>query len=255
MGLIFDTHAHYDDSAFDLDRDEILKNLPNKNVCYVVNAGADIESSKSAVNLSEKYNYIYAAVGVHPENISKVSKDYIGELENFILNNKKVVSIGEIGLDYHYTKDNKEEQKQLFEEQIKLALKHDLPVIVHDREAHGDTMEILKKYKPKGVVHCFSGSLEMANEVINLGMYIGIGGVVTFKNAKNAVYVVENIPISSVVLETDAPYMAPVPFRGKRCDSSLIKYTAEKISEIKNIEINELFDVTNQNAKKLFNIK
>ena len=255
MGLIFDTHAHYDDSAFDEDREEKLSALPNDNIYAVINAGADIESSKKSITLSEKYDYIYAAVGIHPENISSISKDYISGLEKLILNNKKVVGVGEIGLDYHYTKENKQQQKDLFESQVKLAIKHDLPVIVHDREAHGDTLEILKKYKPKGVVHCFSGSLEMAKEVIKMGMYIGVGGVVTFKNAKNVVYVVENISLENIVLETDAPYMSPVPFRGKRCDSSYIKYTAEKISEIKNIELNEVFEITKKNAKNLFGVK
>ena len=138
---------------------------------------------------------------------------------------------------------------------MNLAVKHNLPVIVHDREAHGDTMEVLKKYRPKGVVHCFSGSLEMAKEIIKMGMYIGVGGVITFKNAKNIAYVAENIPLENIVLETDAPYMSPVPLRGKRCDSSYIKYTAEKISELKNIELNEVFEITKQNAKNLFGVK
>ena len=255
MGLIFDTHAHYDDFAFDVDREEKLSLLPNDNIYAVINAGADIKSSKKSINLSEDYPYIYAAVGIHPENISNIPNDYIFQLEKLILSSKKIVGLGEIGLDYHYTKENKQQQKDLFESQVKLAIKHDLPVIVHDREAHGDTLEILKKYKPKGVVHCFSGSLEMAKEVIKMGMYIGVGGVVTFKNAKNAVYVVENISLENIVLETDAPYMSPVPFRGKRCDSSYIKYTAEKISEIKNIELNEVFEITKQNAKNLFGVK
>lgn len=255
MGLIFDTHAHYDDFAFDVDREEKLSLLPNDNIYAVINAGADIKSSKKSINLSENYPYIYAAVGIHPENISNIPNDYIFQLEKLILSSKKIVGLGEIGLDYHYTKENKQQQKDLFESQVKLAIKHDLPVIVHDREAHGDTLEILKKYKPKGVVHCFSGSLEMAKEVIKMGMYIGVGGVVTFKNAKNAVYVVENISLENIVLETDAPYMSPVPFRGKRCDSSYIKYTAEKISEIKNIELNEVFEITKQNAKNLFGVK
>ena len=256
MGLIFDTHAHYDDIAFDDDREKILSSLPkNDNIYAVVNAGADIESSKKSINLSEKYSYIYAAVGVHPENISNTPKDYISQLEKLILSSEKIVGVGEIGLDYHYTKENKEQQKDLFESQVKLAVKHDLPIIVHDRKAHGDTMEILKKHNPKGVVHCFSGSLEMAQEVIRMGMYIGIGGVITFTNAKNAVYVVENISLENIVLETDAPYMSPVPFRGKRCDSSYIKYTAEKISEIKNISLKEVFEVTKQNAKNLFGVK
>ena len=255
MSLIFDTHAHYDDSAFNEDRAEKLTSLPNDNIYAVINAGADIESSKKSINLSESYSYIYAAVGIHPENILNTPKDYISRLEKLILSGKKVVGVGEIGLDYHYTKENKNQQKELFENQVKLAIKHDLPVIVHDREAHGDTIEILKRHKPKGVVHCFSGSLEMAKEIIKMGMYIGIGGVITFKNAKNIVDVAENISLEHIVLETDAPYMAPVPFRGKRCDSSYIKYTAEKISEIKNIDLKEVFEITKQNAKNLFGVK
>ncbi|MBQ2672150.1 MAG: TatD family hydrolase [Clostridia bacterium] len=255
MSLIFDTHAHYDDSAFDEDREEKLSSLPNNNIYAVINAGADIESSEKSISLSESYPYIYAAVGIHPENISSIPKDYISRLEKLILSGKKVVGVGEIGLDYHYTKENKQQQQELFENQVKLAIKHDLPVIVHDRDAHADTMEILKKHKPRGVVHCFSGSLEMAKEIIKMGMYIGIGGVVTFKNAKNIVDVAENIPLEHIVLETDAPYMAPAPFRGKRCDSSYIKYTAEKISGIKNIDLKEVFQITKQNAKNLFGVK
>ena len=165
-----------------------------------------------------------------------------------------MVAVGEVGLDYHYSKDRKKEQLKLFEDQIILAIKHNLPVIVHDREAHRDTMDLLKKYNPKGIVHCFSGSVEMAKEVIKLGMYIGIGGLITFKNAKTAVSVVENIPLSSIVLETDAPYMTPVPFRGTRCNSSHIKYTAKKIAEIKKINVDEVLKITKENACKIFNL-
>ncbi len=256
MNLIFDTHAHYDDCAFDEDRDELLKALPGKNIFAVINAGADVLSSRKSIELSEEYPYIYAAVGVHPENADEnFNESCIHELEKLILNNKKVMAVGEIGLDYHYNSENKDIQKFAFESQIKLALKHSLPIIVHDREAHGDTLKLLKKYHPKGVVHCFSGSLEMAKEVIKLGMYIGIGGIVTFKNAKSIIEVVKNVPLSSVLLETDAPYMAPVPFRGKRCDSAHIKYTAEKIAELKNSEVSEVLKITKENAVNLFAIK
>lgn len=251
--LIFDTHAHYDDKSFDEDRSEVLKMLPQNNVFAVVNAGADIESSVKSIEISKEYDYVYASVGIHPENISDEKIDYINILED-LLKNEKVVAIGEIGLDYHYTKDNKSDQIELFENQINLAVNHNLPIMVHDREAHGDTMDLLKKYTPKGIVHCFSGSVEMAKEVIKLGMYIGIGGLITFKNAKTAVNVVENIPLSSIVLETDAPYMTPVPFRGTRCNSSYIKYTAEKIAEIKNINVEEVLKITKENALKLFNL-
>lgn len=251
--LIFDTHAHYDDKSFDEDRAEVLKMLPQNNVFAVVNAGADIESSVKSIEISKEYDYVYASVGIHPENIPDNKSDYMKILED-LLKNEKVVAIGEIGLDYHYTKDNKADQIELFENQINLAVNHDLPIMVHDREAHGDTMDLLKKHNPKGIVHCFSGSVEMAKEVIKLGMYIGIGGLITFKNAKTAVNVVENIPLSSIVLETDAPYMTPVPFRGTRCNSSHIKYTAEKIAEIKKIDVNEVLKITKENALKLFNL-
>lgn len=251
--LIFDTHAHYDDKSFDQDRAEVLDMLPQKDVFAVVNAGADIESSVKSIEISKEYNYVYASVGIHPENIPDEKCDYINILEN-LLKNEKVVAVGEVGLDYHYSKDRKKEQLKLFEDQIILAVKHNLPIVVHDREAHRDTMDLLKKYNPKGIVHCFSGSVEMAKEVIKFGMYIGIGGLITFKNAKTAVSVVENIPLSSIVLETDAPYMTPVPFRGTRCNSSHIKYTAKKIAEIKKINVDEVLKITKENACKIFNL-
>ena len=256
MDEIFETHAHYDDEAFDGDRDLLLQNLQNQGVCNIITAGADLKSSLDAIQISKKYEYIYAAVGVHPENIDESSfdEDYLEKLDNMISENEKVVAVGEIGLDYHFRTDNKEKQKEVFINQIKLANKCGLPVLVHDREAHGDTMEILKEFKPKGIVHCFSGSLEMAREVVKLGMLLGIGGVVTFKNAKNIVEIVKNMPLDVMVLETDAPYMAPTPFRGKRCDSSMIKYTAEKIAEIKSVSVSEVLNATKNNAKKLFGV-
>lgn len=256
MCHIFDTHAHYDDDTFEIDRELLLKELISKDVRCIVNASVDIESSIKSIELSNNYSYIYAAVGIHPQNIenSSFKNNYIEELENLIINNSKVVAIGEIGLDYYFNSENKSIQIKVFEEQIELSLKHDLPILVHDREAHGDTLEILKKYKPKGIVHCFSGSLEMAQEIIKLGMYIGIGGVVTFKNAKTILDVVREIPLENIVLETDAPYLAPVPFRGKRCDSSYIKYVAEKISEIKSIDVKKVYKQTFKNAMNLFKI-
>ena len=256
MENIFETHAHYDDMQFDEDREILLEELPKQGVCGVITAGADLKSSVAAVELAEKYPYIHSAVGVHPENITEtLEPNFVQELENLINNHKKIVAVGEIGLDYHFRQDNKELQKEVFIKQLELANKHNLPVLVHDREAHGDTMEILKKFTPKGIVHCFSGSVEMAREVVKLGMYLGVGGVVTFKNAKNIVEVVREMPLEVMVLETDAPYMAPVPFRGKRCDSSMIKYTAEKIAEIKNIDAQKVCDITKSNAIKLFGIK
>lgn len=256
MNDIFETHAHYDDEAFDTDRDVLLENLPNQNIFAVITAGADIESSKKSIELAKKYNYIYAAVGIHPENLTEeFSSECIGDLKKLIQANDKVVAVGEIGLDYHFRSDNKEIQKKYFSEQINLANELNLPVLVHDRDAHGDTMEILKNYQPKGIVHCFSGSIEMAREVVRLGMYLGVGGVVTFKNAKNIVEVVRQMPLEVLVLETDAPYLAPVPMRGSRCDSSMIKYTAEKIAEIKAIDVQKVLKITKNNAKNLFNVK
>ena len=256
MDEIFETHAHYDDEAFDGDRDLLLQNLQNQGVCNIITAGADLKSSFDAIQISKKYEYIYAAVGIHPENIDEscFDENYLEKLDNMISENEKVVAVGEIGLDYHFKTDNKEKQKEVFINQIKLANKCGLPVLVHDREAHGDTMEILNNLKPKGIVHCFSGSLEMAREVAKLGMLLGIGGVVTFKNAKTIVEVVREIPLDFIVLETDAPYMAPTPFRGKRCDSSMIKYTAEKIAEIKSVSVSEVLNATKNNAKKLFGV-
>jgi len=255
MNNIFDTHAHYDDAAFDEDRGSLLKDLPDMGIYAVITAGADLESSLKASEISKKYDYIYAAAGIHPENIQGFGGNYVKNLENIISGNKKVVAVGEIGLDYHFRTDNKEKQKEIFLNQIELANKRGLPVLVHDRDAHADTMEILKRMKPHGIVHCFSGSLEMAKEVVKLGMFLGIGGVVTFKNAKTIIEVVKNMPLDVMVLETDAPYMAPSPFRGKRCDSSMIKYTAEKIAEIKNIDVSEVLRITKNNAQKLFGIK
>ena len=254
---IFDTHSHYNDEAFDTDREEVLKSLPSQNIFAVIDNGGNLESSQKALELSKKYSYIYAAVGFHPEylNDERVDLNFLVSQLEILLNNEKVVAIGEIGLDYHFNSDNKIVQKNVFEEQIKVALEHNLPVIVHDRDAHGDTLEILKKYKPRGVVHCFSGSVEMAREILKIGMSLGIGGVVTFKNAKNIVEVVKNIPMSSIVLETDAPYLAPTPFRGKRCISPYIEYTAQKIAEIKNISFKDVLEITKNNAIQLFGIK
>ena len=253
--MIFDTHAHYDDEAFESDREELLNSMHEGGVLGIVNASADINSSLSSVKISEKYPYVFAAVGVHPENLDGLSEDYTEQIKKIATEHKRVVAIGEIGLDYHFRLDNKEKQIEVFENQVKLANFLDLPVIVHDREAHKDTFDILKKYNPKGIVHCFSGSVEMAKEIVKLGMKLGIGGVLTFKNAKTIVEVVKQIPLSHLVLETDAPYLAPVPFRGKRCNSSYIKFVAEKIAEIKNISAQEVYKETFKNALEVYNIK
>ena len=248
--LIFDSHAHYDDAKFDNIRDELLEALPRHGVCAVINCGCDIKSSKKALSYAEKYPYIYAAVGVHPENIGGGTAAEIEELTK----HKKCVAIGEIGLDYYWVSDNKEEQKALFEEQLILANRLGLPVIVHDRDAHADTLELLKKLRPKGVVHSFSGSAQMAKEILNLGMYIGIGGVITFKNAKKLPEVVEMLPEDRFLLETDAPYLTPVPYRGEINHSTMIYYTAKKIAELKNTTVEQVLSSARKNTENLFGI-
>lgn len=256
---IFDSHAHYDDEQFDGDRDELLRSLPSKGVCAVINCASDLKSSATSAELSEKYPFFWCACGVHPHEAEKELKTAdINKVEKRIVNfteEKKCVAIGEIGLDYHYDFSPRELQKEIFELQLKLSKELDLPVIVHDREAHEDTMTLLKKYRPKGVVHCFSGSVEMAREVLKLGMYIGLGGAVTFKNAKKPVAVAAATDIDRILLETDCPYMAPVPFRGTRCSSDMIAYSAQTIASVKNVDVQTLVDAATENTKRLFGIE
>ena len=248
---IFDSHAHYDDEKFEGIRDELLTKLFNSGVCGIISCSVDGFSSKNNLLLSEKYDNLYAAVGVHPENLE--SNTQLEEIEN-LSKHKKCVAIGEIGLDYYWDTEHKAEQLKIFEEQLILANKLNLPVIVHDREAHSDVLELLKKHKPKGVVHCFSGSVEMANEIIKLGMYIGVGGVITFKNAKKLPEVLMAIPDDRLLVETDCPYLAPEPFRGKLCHSGYITLTAKKIAELKDTSLENILKITRENAIKLFNI-
>ncbi len=248
---IFDTHSHYDDMKFNPDREMVLDTLQSQGVSLVVSCGCDIDTTQFNFDLSQKYDYVYFAAGFHPENLDGANLDDLKIIEKFA-KNSKCVAIGEIGLDYHWMNSSKQEQKDFFEAQLELANKLDMPVIVHDREAHGDTLDILKQYKPKGVLHCFSGSKEMAKEIIRLGMYIGLNGVVTFSNARKSLEVVKEIPLERLVLETDCPYLAPVPMRGKRNDSSYIPYTAEKIAQVLNIDTQELINITNTNGKRLF---
>ncbi len=250
---IFDSHAHYTDRAFNDDRDNMLGSLKESGICGVINCGADLISSENSLKLSEKYDFLYAACGVHPEEVENLPEEYI-EIIKELAKHQKCTAIGEIGLDYYWRQDNKEMQKKIFEEQIILAKELRLPIIVHDREAHGDTLEILKKHKPEGVLHCFSGSAETAKEILKMGMYIGLGGAVTFKNARKSVEVTEMLPLDRLLLETDCPYMAPVPMRGKRNNSSYIPFVAEKIAEIKNTDVQAILNITAENAKKLFNL-
>ena len=220
----------------------------------IVNMGSDLESCYATLELTRRYDYIWGGVGIHPEDALDLPEDWLGQIQE-MLKEPKIVAVGEIGLDYHWLDAcPKDRQQEVFATQLELARELALPVAVHDREAHADTLEFLKKYKPAGVVHCFSGSWETAREILDLGMYIGLGGVVTFKNARHAVEVARNIPLERLVLETDAPYMAPVPYRGKRNDSSLIAFVAEIIGELRGMEAQAVLDITAENTRRLFNL-
>ena len=254
MNGIFDTHAHYADDAFNDDRKKLLETLPSQGIELVMLASSGIDDTKMNSKLAAQYGYIYAAAGVHPENENNFPENYLDMIRDTVKNNPKIKAVGEIGLDYHYGGYDRDRQIMLFTQQLELAQELDLPVIIHSRDAWDDTMDILKKYRPRGVVHCFSGSAEIAAEILKLGMYIGFTGVLTFKNAKKAIRALEVIPADRLLLETDCPYMAPVPFRGKRCDSSMILYTAEKMAEIKRVSTQEMIDIVCVNGKKLFDI-
>lgn len=252
---IFDTHAHYADHAFDSDRGQILAELPKNGVKYVMLASSSLEDTADNSVLAENYGYIYAAAGVHPENADSNPADYLEKVRQTALNCPKIRAIGEIGLDYHYEGYDREKQIVLFEEQLELAKQLELPVIIHSRDACEDTLNILKKHRTKGILHCFSGSAETAREIVKLGMYVGFTGVLTFKNAKKALKALAEVPMDRLLLETDCPYMAPVPFRGKRCDSSMIAYTAEKAAEVKGMSVQELIDITCENGKRIYSIE
>ena len=255
MNNIFDTHAHYADHAFDEDREQILASLPEKGVKYVTLASSSVEDTAENSELAQKYDYIYAAAGVHPESVDTNPADYLETVRKAISENPKIRAVGEIGLDYHYDGYDREKQIKLFREQLELACELDMPVIVHSRDACEDTLVLLREFKPKGVVHCFSGSAETAREIIRLGMYIGFTGFLTYKKEKKALRALAEVPLDRLLLETDCPYMAPVPFRGKRCDSSMIAYTAQKAAEIKGIPVDELLEITCRNGMALYNIQ
>lgn len=254
MNNILDSHAHYDSEAFDADRKKLLGTLKNQGVVGVVNCGSDMASSLKSLELADEFDFIYAACGIHPHEAETCKQGYLPVLKKICLE-EKCVAVGEIGLDYHYDFSPREIQKQVFEQQLVLAKELDLPVIVHDREAHEDTFELLKRYKPKGVVHCFSGSAEMAKEIVKLGMYIGLGGAVTFKNARKPREVAAVVPSDRLLIETDCPYMTPVPHRGKRCDSTYIPFTAEVIAEVRGTTAQEILDLTRVNANSLFGLE
>ena len=248
---IFDTHAHYTDSAFDADGLQLLGELPGRGVCGVINCGTDAASSRASLALAERFDFVYFAAGIHPEDCGDKPLSDLTEIAE-MLRHGKCAAVGEIGLDRHYPEPPEEVQVVFFEKQLQLAVDFNKPVIVHDREAHGLTMDLLRKYRPRGVLHCFSGSVEMMRDAVALGLYIGLGGAVTFKNAKRAVAVAKELPADRLLLETDCPYMAPVPFRGERCDSSLIAHTASFIADLRGEEAQTLIDRCTENARKLF---
>ena len=255
--MLFDTHAHLDDDRFDKDRDETIIQCQRDGVELILNAGSNIETSVKAIALSKKYEFIYAAVGVHPHDAAEMDEETAGVLAA-LAGNRKVRAIGEIGLDYHYDLSPRDVQKQRVVEQIDLARQLKLPIIVHDREAHGDVMDIFKKTRIKevgGVLHSFSGSAEMALECIKLGLYISISGPVTFENARKTVEAVKQVPLDMLLIETDSPYLTPVPYRGKRNYPGYVRLVAEKIAEIKGISFEEVARQTLENGKRLFGIE
>ena len=253
--MLFDTHAHYDDDWFDEDRDALLAGMPEKGVGLIVNPGITLETSRFAISLAEKYDHVYAAVGIHPENCHDFVPQQMDVLRE-LAKHPKVVAIGEIGLDYYWPENPPRElQQQALRAQLSLAQELALPVIIHDREAHADTLAIVKEFPSvRGVFHCYSGSAEMAKELIKRGWYIGFTGVLTFKNARKAIEVASQIPLDRIVLETDCPYMSPEPFRGKRNDPGKLYRMAEKLAEIRGMTLEEIHAITTENGKRLYRI-
>lgn len=253
--MIIDTHAHYDDEQFDPDREELLGSMKEGGVGLIVNAGSTLESWEKICRLTEEYPFVYGAIGIHPDEVGSLSEERMREMEE-LLDRDKIVAVGEIGLDYYWDKENHDIQKKWFIRQLETARKKDMPVIIHSREAAADTMEIMKTYAAgmRAVIHCYSYSPEMAKEYVKMGYYIGVGGVVTFKNAKKLKQVVEEIPLESIVLETDCPYLAPEPFRGKRNSSLYLPYVAEKIAEIKGVSAEEVVCQTEENSRQLYRL-
>lgn len=253
--MIFETHAHYDDEQFDTDRDELLRSMEEGGVGTIVNVSATYESCENVVKLAEKYPFLYAAVGVHPDEVGALNEVTFARMKE-LFSNPKVVAVGEIGLDYYWDNESHDLQKEWFVRQLALARELHLPVLIHSRDAAADTMEIMKAYGQglDGVIHCFSYSKEMAREYVKMGYYIGVGGVVTFKNAKKMKEVVEEVPLESILLETDCPYLAPEPNRGKRNSSLNLVYVAQKIAQIKGVTYEEVVAQTEENARKMYRL-
>lgn len=251
---IIDTHAHYDDEKFDLDRAELLSAIASSNISRIVNMGASMRGARASLDLANRFDYFYAALGIHPENVEDFTEENFAWIKEHALDSK-VVAVGEIGLDYYYEgdEDNRNQQKDIFIKQLELAKSCKLPVVIHSRDACEDTMSIMKAYGTgEGVIHCFSYSKEIAIEYIKMGYFIGVGGVVTFKNAKKLVETVEAIDLNHIVLETDCPYLAPVPHRGERNDSRYLNLVADRIAQIKNVSVEEVISTTNANAYRLY---
>ena len=255
MALIFDSHAHYDDEQFDEDREELLKELKENGVGAILNMSSDYDSVKRTVELTEKYDFIYGAVGIHPEHADQYNEEVRKELTE-ILKGEKFKAVGEVGLDYYWDSNPpKEVQIRVLKDQYELAKSLDMPIILHDRESHEDILKIAKEYKDViSVFHSYSGSVEMAREIIGIGGYIGISGVLTFKNARKLPDVVKEIPLERMLIETDAPYMAPVPYRGKRNRSDYLIGVADKIAEIRELTRDEVLEITSENMKRLFSV-
>ena len=253
--MLFDTHAHMDDRAFDADREELLRSLPEQGLQLVMNPGCSLESSRNVSRLTREYDFLYGAVGSHPDAADEVNDAVLAEYRELCKLNSKIKAIGEIGLDYHYEDIPRQIQMQAFRSQMELARELDLPVIVHERDAHEDGMSVVRDFPTvTGVFHCYSGSAEMARQLVDKGWYIGFTGVLTFKNARKAVEVASSIPLERIVLETDCPYMAPEPFRGKRNHPGYLYRMAEKLAEIRGMSVEEIHAVTTENGRRLYRI-
>lgn len=255
--MIFDTHAHYDDERFDEDREELLKQLHRDGISYILNASASPESLEASLELAEKFPFVYAALGIHPHDAEKMDEELLNKIK-ILSKHEKVVAIGEIGLDYYYDNSPRDIQRYWFERQIELAKELRLPIIIHDRDAHEDTVNILKKTDVKqvgGIFHCFAGSAQMAVEMLKLNLYIAIGGPVTFKNARKTIEVVEAVPLEKLLVETDSPYLSPEPLRGKRNNSGNLVHIIRKIADIKGVSESLVAETTLMNAKKVFGLK
>lgn len=255
--MIFETHAHYDDKAFDRDRDQLIELFKNEGIAPIVNVGASLESTISTLELAHRYDHVYAAIGVHPSDCAELTEEDIKWLKSFA-GDEKVVAIGETGLDYHYDEPDKDTQKKWFIRQIELAKETGLPLVVHSRDAAADTMEILsrKEYRgQRGIIHCFSYSVELAREYVKMGYYIGVGGVVTFKNGRKLHETVREIPLENIVVETDAPYLSPEPYRGRRNSSAFIPYIIDRIAELKDLSYEEVERAVYENAASLYGVR